>query len=224
MSRSNEILQSWEANAGAWMATIDNHELESRRLVTNDAIINTVLRRCPKKVLDLGCGEGWLSRELRKNGLQVWGSDAVQSFIDTAIERDGGFYFRYSYEEIIAGQHRLPVPFDVIVINFALIDKDNTESLIQYLPQLLKQDGLVFIQTLHPLNIIKTGEYISGWKEGSWQGMKQPFVKPYNWYFRTMEDWMELFNQSGFKLLQLKEPFHPVTKQPLSIIFVLEFL
>ena len=222
MSRSNEILQSWEANAGAWMATIDNHELESRRLVTNDAIINTVLRRCPKKVLDLGCGEGWLSRELRKNGLQVWGSDAVQSFIDTAIERDGGFYFRYSYEEIIAGQHRLPVPFDVIVINFALLDKEVTEKLLQSLVLLLRKDGCTIIQTLHPFTIASAEEYRSGWKGGSWNGMNREFVLPYQWYFRTFEDWIKLFTRLGYVLEELKEPVHPQTGKPVSVIFVLK--
>lgn len=222
MNRPNEILQSWEANAGAWMATIDNQELESRLLVTNDAIINTVLRRSSKKVLDLGCGEGWLSRELRKKGLQVWGTDAVQSFVDAAIERDGGFYFRYSYEEIVAGKHKLPTPFDGIVINFALLDKDISESLLGCLPALLRKDGCIIIQTLHPFSIAATEEYKTGWKEGSWKGMNREFVLPYQWYFRTFEDWVKLFARLDYILDELKEPVHPETGKPVSVIFILK--
>jgi 2-polyprenyl-3-methyl-5-hydroxy-6-metoxy-1,4-benzoquinol methylase len=222
MSQSKEILESWEANAEAWIATIDNNELESRRLVTNDAIIKTVLKYAPRKVLDMGCGEGWLSRSLRKKGVQVWGTDAVQTFVDTAIANDGGFYFRYSYEEIIAGTHRLPAPFDAVVINFALIDKEVTESLIAYLPRLMRKEGYLMIQTLHPLTIAATQEYYSGWKDGSWNGMNRNFVLPYQWYFRTLEDWTKLFIQSGFKIEELSEAVHPQTGKPLSVIFVLK--
>ncbi len=222
MNQPNDILQSWEANAENWIATIDNNELESRRLVTNDGIINTVLRQSPKKVLDLGCGEGWLSRELRKKGLQVWGTDAIQSLVDTAIEKDGGFYFRYSYEEIIAGQHRLPTPFDAIVINFALLDKEVTEKLLGCLSYLMRKDGCVIIQTLHPFNTAATEEYKSGWKDGSWKGMSREFLLPYQWYFRTFEDWVKLFVQSHFLIEEINEPIHPQTGKPASVIFVLK--
>lgn len=191
-------------------------------MITNDAIINTVLRHSSKKVLDLGCGEGWLSRELRKKGLQVWGTDAIQSLVDTAIKKDGEFYFRYSYEELIAGQHKLPTPFDAIVINFALLDKEVTENLLGCLSSLLTNDGSVIIQTLHPFNIAATEEYKSGWKHGSWNGMKREFTHPYQWYFRTFEDWIKLFIQSGYVVEELNEPVHPQTGKPASVIFVLK--
>ena len=222
MNPSDNILQSWEANAESWISTIDNNELESRRLATNAAIVNTVFRHATKRVLDLGCGEGWLSRALREKGLQVWGTDAVQTFIDVAIERDGGFYFHYSYEQIIEGQHRLPSPFDVIVINFALLDKEVSEKLLACLHWLLRKGGSVIIQTLHPFNIASTEKYVSGWKEGSWNGMSREFVLPYQWYFRTLEDWTKLFSQTNYSIEELIEPVHPQTGKPLSVIFVLK--
>jgi 2-polyprenyl-3-methyl-5-hydroxy-6-metoxy-1,4-benzoquinol methylase len=69
MTGENDILESWEANAGNWIQTVTNQELESRRLVTDDAIVQAVMHYAPARILDLGCGEGWLSRALRK---KVW--------------------------------------------------------------------------------------------------------------------------------------------------------
>jgi 2-polyprenyl-3-methyl-5-hydroxy-6-metoxy-1,4-benzoquinol methylase len=221
MNYRKAILASWQENAQNWIATIDNNEIESRSTVTNDAIISAVLNYRPKKILDLGCGEGWLSRSLRRNGLEVYGADGVKELVDTAIAKDGSFYFQCSYEEVIAGKHQLPLYFDAVVINFALLDKDTSEKLIQYLPALLKRMGLLFIQTLHPLTADFT-DYKSGWKEGSWTGMKRSFVQPYRWYFRTTQDWVKLFVKSGFFIKEMREPTHPETGKPVSIIFVLE--
>jgi len=221
MSKSEIILKSWEGNAKAWIATIENNELESRKLVTNHAIVETVLAHLPSKVLDLGCGEGWLSRELRNHGIQVFGTDAIAALVESARKKDGDFYFQYGYEQIAAGHHELPFPFDLVVINFALIDKEATENLLHYLPSLLGPNGKLIIQTLHSF-AIPPEEYKTGWKEGSWNGMKREFVLPYQWYFRTLENWMHLFSTAGFRLADLKEPVHPESGKPLSLIFVLK--
>lgn len=221
MNDSTIILDSWQANAHNWIATIDNNELESRRLVTNDAIITKILSYDPRKVLDLGCGEGWLSRALRKHGIEVYGTDAIKELVDAATAKDGPFYSQYSYEEITAGKHSFPFLFDAIVINFALLDKETSAALIHYLPRILVGGGMVFIQTLHPLVIVSSEAYKSGWKDGNWAGMKRDFVQPYQWYFRTTEDWVKLFTEARYNIKEIGEPVHPDTGKPLSIIFVL---
>ncbi len=147
----------------------------------------------------------------------------LSTLVDDAIKKDGPNYFHFTYEEIVQSRSFLPSPFDAVAINFALIDKENTESLLNYIPSLLQPNGHLFVQTLHPLLIVASGDaYLSGWKEGSWNGMKQNFVQPYLWYFRTMEDWLRLFKESGFSFEEIREPVHPDTKKPLSVIFVLK--
>ncbi len=65
--KANPIIQSWKINAEKWIKTIENSEIESRQLVTNTAILENVLQRKPKSVLDIGCGEGWLVNTLVKH-------------------------------------------------------------------------------------------------------------------------------------------------------------
>jgi 2-polyprenyl-3-methyl-5-hydroxy-6-metoxy-1,4-benzoquinol methylase len=221
LNPSQQILSSWNANAENWIATIDNNELESRVLVTNDAITETVCSYNFETIIDIGCGEGWLTRALRAKGKQAFGVDAVASLTDYAIAKDGDYYEVASYKDLAAGRTLKHQPFDAAVINFALIDKNDTEALIDALPGYLSANAYLFIQTLHSFSVAAAGEYISGWKDGSWNGMKRNFDKPYQWYFRTLEDWLQLFSEN-YQVLAVKEPVHPQTKQPMSIIFILQ--
>lgn len=222
MSRSAFILESWQANADNWIQTIDNQEIESRKLVTNQAIVEAVIGLHAKEILDLGCGEGWLTRALTQRGMEVLGVDAIPALIEHAQSQGIGRFQIASYRAIAQEQALMEMTFDAIVINFALIDKEETELLIRYLPELLKKDGNLVIQTLHPLSVIGTMPYQSGWQSGSWNGMKRDFVQPYDWYFRTLGDWLQLFNSANLTLTSMIEPLHPLTKQPASMIFVLK--
>lgn len=57
-------------NADKWTAVVRSGGVESRRLVTDQAIIEAVLAQKPQRVLDIGCGEGWLIRALGKEGVE----------------------------------------------------------------------------------------------------------------------------------------------------------
>lgn len=221
MNQSQKILESWTENAERWITTIEQNEIESRVAATNEAIVSTVLGYRPATILDIGCGEGWLTRRLRAEGINSTGVDAIQKLVDVAIEKDGPHYLCYSYRQLAEGVHQLPVLFHAAVINFALIDQEETEKLIQAIPSLLHPNGLLFIQTLHPFSVASTGAYQSGWREGSWDGLKQAFTHPYQWYFRTFEDWVSLFSRAGFSIEAIREPVHPQTGKPVSAIFVL---
>lgn len=224
MSQSANILESWKANAANWIATIDNQEIESRKLVTNTAIIDTIKSYSLKRMIDIGCGEGWLTRALLQAGIEAVGVDAVEDLVKNAISKGGPQYFVGSYADIVSGKVLEPHAYDSAVINFALLDKEESEKLIHYLSGLLIPKGLLFIQTLHPFSIAAADSYVSEWKEGSWDGLKQPFVLPYQWYFRTLQDWCQLFTSAGFIIEEIREPVHPQTLKPLSLLFVLKAL
>ena len=78
------------------------------------------------------------------------------------------------------------------------------------------------MQTLHPTLACGDLPYRDGWRLGSWSGFNDDFIDPAPWYFRTLSSWIELFIESGFKLLEMREPIHPLTQKPASVIFIAE--
>lgn len=216
--KETTIISSWHKNASAWIDIIARQGIPSRILATNNAIIDAVMEQHPGTVLDLGCGEGWLCRELVKHGIQVTGTDLSPELIRKANETTTGTFYVASYDDISTGNFVFENRFDVIVINFALIGKESVDNLLAKLPGLLHHGGVLLIQTLHPIVRIAAGDYTSGWKEGSWDGLGDQFVQPYQWYFRTLEDWLSLLQASGFGSVQHTTVSHPETAAPLSLI------
>jgi len=219
MDREQHIIHSWNANAGNWIDIIGRNGIESRNLITNNAIIDAISKSNPSSVLDIGCGEGWLAKELFNKGIEVTGVDVVPALIDKAKQKLPGDFYVASYDDIASNHFTFSKLFDAIVINFALIGKESTENLLPALSRNLSGKGTLFIQTLHPYSRKTINDYTSGWKEGSWDGLGEQFTQPYQWYFRIMEDWLYLLHQSGFKNTTVTEIFHPKTNNPLSVIF-----
>ncbi len=110
-----KIVDSWHKNAVPWTTAVRSSQIESRKLITDRSIIEAILTHSPKSVLDLGCGEGWLTRELSARGIRSIGVDAIPALIESA-KRIGSEDFRsLSYEQLAAGE--LDISVDAIVCN-----------------------------------------------------------------------------------------------------------
>jgi 2-polyprenyl-3-methyl-5-hydroxy-6-metoxy-1,4-benzoquinol methylase len=219
MDKEKSIVASWQANAGNWINIIEANGIESRKLVTNKAIVEAVCAVNPSSTLDIGCGEGWLSKVFFDHGITVTGIDVIPELVANASQKVPGHFLVASYEDVYRQKISFPEPFDAIVINFALIGKESTEQLLASLPALLTDKGVLFIQTLHPYSRKAMDDYKSGWKTGSWDGLGDQFTSPYEWYFRTWEDWLQLLHDSGFGNVTTHEVMHPENGKALSVIF-----
>ncbi|MBV1950845.1 MAG: class I SAM-dependent methyltransferase [Cycloclasticus sp.] len=96
-----DIVGSWLDNAKPWVTAVRQNEIESRVLITNKAITDAILQKSPNTVLDIGCGEGWLARELNKTGINVLGIDVIPELVTAATEKGGGIFKVVSYEDLI---------------------------------------------------------------------------------------------------------------------------
>src|SRR5579862_1918650 len=120
------ILAAWERNASPWIDAVREHRIESRRLVTDRAIIEAVLSRKPETVLDIGCGEGWLVRALTADGIHAKGVDAIPELIESARSA-GGTFELLSYQDLTSERRDLSA--NVFVCNFALFGHRSVERL-----------------------------------------------------------------------------------------------
>lgn len=214
-----QILASWVVNAAAWSRAVRRGEVLSRERVTNGAILAAITAAAPRTLLDLGCGEGWLSHQCARQGIEVLGTDAVAELTAIAAESapPGARFQTLTYQQIAAGG--LDEQFDVVVANFSLLGDGSLDELFQALPKLLAPGGCVLVQTLHPLLVCADHPYEDGWREGSWAGFSPAFRAPAPWYFRTMESWMRLFRRHDLVVKDVREPVDPLSGQPASMIF-----
>ncbi|MCG8383483.1 MAG: class I SAM-dependent methyltransferase [Gammaproteobacteria bacterium] len=210
------IIESWRKNANAWVDTIKNEKIISRTEVTNHAILSAVLSHKPSHLLDIGCGEGWLIRELSKSNVACTGMDVIPEFSEH-VESSGGRFKQLAYEAFKLGV--FDKKFDVIVCNFSLLGKESVENVIEQSVGVLNTTGTLIVQTVHPIESSCSDDYTDGWRKGSWEGFDEAFTDPAPWYFRTLESWKILFNQAGFDQLNVTEPCHPQTGKKMSVLF-----
>jgi len=214
-----KIISSWYKNVKPWVRAVRDGKIESRELVTNQAIVEAVLNVSPKTVLDAGCGEGWLSRELSKTGIECLGVDVVPDLIEYAQHGGGGEFKVLSYEDF--NFDALKTTFDAIVCNFSLLGKESVKQVFKKSTSLLNEGGVLIVQTIHPVSGCGDNAYEDGWRKGSW--FSDEFNDPAPWYFRTIDSWKRMYRENGFNLRQIIEPLDN-NKQPASIIFVGEVI
>lgn len=212
----NQILACWQQNASPWIDAIQHDAIASRRLVTNRAITECIVNLHPQSVLDIGCGEGWLTHTLCQHGIAATGVDATPSLIDFARTRREGTYHVLRYDQLTTVS--APARFDLAVCNFSLLGEESTEQVFSAVARLLKPSGFFVIQTLHPTSVDVAQLHEDGWRDGSWEGFSADFRNPAPWYFRTTATWLSLFTRHGFSQPEIIEPLHPQSGQPASLI------
>ena len=215
---ADEIARSWEANAVLWIRAVRTGRIASRAAATDAAIVAAVAARRPQRVLDLGCGEGWLVRRLvRETGCHAVGIDGSPTLIEAARETDPtGDYRPIGFEAFVAEPDTAGGPYDVAVFNYALLD-GAAADLLATAASRLAAGGVVIVQTLHPWAV--AGEtYRDGWRVEDYAGFAEPGETwaPMPWYFRTLESWMALVRDAGLALDDLREP--GADGRPLSLL------
>jgi 2-polyprenyl-3-methyl-5-hydroxy-6-metoxy-1,4-benzoquinol methylase len=218
-AHEQQIIRSWNVNAKPWSRAIQTGSIRSRKLVTDQAIVDAVLRVAPSRVLDLGCGEGWLARALNDLGMSVTGVDVVPELIAEAARLGPGEFQVQDYCAIAAGQWR-GGPFDAAVCNFSLLGRESVELLIGGIGGYLGHAGHLIVQTLHPVAACGDAPYQDGWRAGTWSGFGKEFSEPAPWYFRTLESWFSMLRRSGFEVLECREPTALGAVAPASVILI----
>ncbi len=212
----SRLEQSWRSNAEAWSSAVREGRIASRRAGTDAAIVDAVLRTNARRVLDLGCGEGWLARALVARGCEVVGVDASPELIAAACALGAARYEIASYAEIAARTNELG-SFDAAIFNFALLGED-VQTPLRAARALLREGGALIVQTVHPWATCGDMAYINGWRIETFDAFGGDFHESMPWYFRTLSSWLEAIRASGFVIDDLVEPADPANGRPLSLL------
>lgn len=216
-----QLLAAWTHNAEPWTRAVREGRIESRAAATDAAVVEAVLDGLPPggRVLDLGCGEGWLVRALTVLGVDAHGIDASRPLIDAARAEGGGTFEPLDYDTAAERPSTLGGPYDAAVFNFSLLS-DRVVPVLGAARSRLDAGGRVIVQTVHPLAV--GGAYREGWREESFGAMGGGAFRPAPWFFRTFGSWVRALDAAGLRLADAHEPRHPKTGDPLSLLLVAE--
>ncbi|MGF1612089.1 MAG: class I SAM-dependent methyltransferase [Kiloniellales bacterium] len=212
-------LRSWDSNAANWTRAVREGRIASRIAATDEAIVQAILRRRPRRLLDVGCGEGWLVRRIGgQAGCTAVGIDGSAALVEAAEGADpSGRYWLLTYDQLIAGERPMGASFDVIAFNFALFD-EATAALLAAVRPLMTPEGALIIQTLHPASAPGGADGHDGWRCEDFAAFEDEGWAPMPWYFRTLESWHAVVCQAGLRLLELTEPAAAPGESPLSLL------
>jgi 2-polyprenyl-3-methyl-5-hydroxy-6-metoxy-1,4-benzoquinol methylase len=216
----------WDANASFWIQIIREHRDKYRNDLTDPAMLKAIGPPEGLTVLDAGCGEGYLSRILARNGATVTGVDSSTRLIEAARAKNLTDALPITFDT--SSVDDLPYPdhmFDLVVCNHLLNDLYDPSRPISEFARVLRDGGRLIILMLHPCFYNKHAERAqatNGLIAASYfetrnieqvfevDGLTSPV--PNKTWFRPLEFYTEELRKSGFAITSLAEP-HPSAEQ-----------
>lgn len=206
----------------------ESGDLWHRALI--DPVLLKLIGDCKcKKILDLGCGNGYLARRFAREGARVTAIDSSLKMIKNAQAHDPANSLKIIYVHTDANQLSMitNASIDLVFANMSLMDIEDAEGAIREVSRVLKRREGRFVASIsHPCfdngsNSSWLIEKISGesrkiyrkirayrkpfsenipWKLGNNERkFTRSFHRPLNWYAR-------IFSSNGLTITALEEP------------------
>lgn len=206
-----EKRKEWQKNAEFWIKIIRKGLDPYRLRVTNKAILELLKGGKRLRILDAGCGEGYLARTLAKLGHKVWAIDFCPELIKAAekLEKKELLGVRYSLEDF-RKTHFSNSSFDVVFSHQTINEVENPERALRELYRILKKRGRAILLFLHPCFEVNPEFYFQKLKIKKpyylVSGIKSP--SSYSYLHLPLSEWIKLLNEAGFSIKSIAEP-HP---------------
>ena len=199
--REGTINNEWYADLGARWYTADDTPIALLRAESRhrNPWIAEQIGDVPRRVLDLGCGAGFLSNHLAKCGHHVTGVDTTTEALVEAKLHDKTGTVKYQNADACA----LPFPdasFDVVCAMDLIEHVDEPQKLIAEASRVLKPGGLFFFHTFNR-NWLANLIIIKG---VAWFVKNAPADLHVLHLFRTPDEVSEMLSSSKLQLVELR--------------------
>jgi 2-polyprenyl-3-methyl-5-hydroxy-6-metoxy-1,4-benzoquinol methylase len=216
--------EAWNANAEFWLRIIREHRDRYRTELTNSAVLDAIGDVTGLDVLDAGCGEGYMARELASRGAHhVNGIDTSGELVKAA---EAAMVSGTSFSEAsVADLPFAAESFNVVLANHLLNDLPDIAGPIGEFARVLRPGGRFIALMLHPCfyehraertpgsQMLSASEYFTRRAIGQpfeVDGLTSPAAST-SWV-RPIESYTEALADSGLVITRLTEP-HPSERQ-----------
>ncbi|MET1013830.1 MAG: class I SAM-dependent methyltransferase [Paenisporosarcina sp.] len=217
---SLEASKRWDANAELLSSLYTEQGDLHRVVLLNPALFELMESVSGKKILDAGCGEGYLSRLLANDGAtSVTSVDYSSKMIEIAKNKTPsrlGIEFHHGNCEELSFLH--DNPFDLIVSNMVFHDLADYQKALKEMYRLLVDGGEFVFSILHPCFVTPNCGWVKSeageklhWKvdnyfsEGVYEqqfGGEQKVL----FFHRTLTSYLNAIKKTGFSLESMIEP------------------
>ncbi len=234
------LREQWESNAEAYAELIGGVGTPFHQQILVPALDRLIGEVSGIRLLDAGCGEGYLSRRYARRGARVVGIDISERLIRLCRLRaeEEGLDIEYRVGDVCDLSDIEAASFDVVLSNLVLLNVPCLEVALREFNRVLVDGGRVVFSIVHPaFDFYGPGRWEMGEKdrqtrrrrglhfvvdryadersyERVWRTKTgDPFPRPITFYHRMISTYARVIRSTGFIVDIIDEPT-PVVDDP----------
>ena len=229
------VAADWDAKAADWDLQVGEEGDVNRRLNSDPVLWRMLGPVEGRRVLDAGCGTGYLSRRLARAGARVVGVDISPAMV--AIAQTKAREQQLDIEHGVASISELggvaDQSSDAVVSNYVLMDAPDLDGAARSIARVLVPGGVAVLVFSHPCFPQahatrvdeKRGRIRYDWPYGYFAPQKRVdppwrhFSGSFTWWHRPLSHYTRAFRSAGLTIDEIDEPSGDGQQRPYSIAF-----
>ena len=207
---NDEVIAAWSAAAAAHADDFDDEGDFTRRHMLNPAIFELLGDVAGRRILDAGCGQGYLCRLLARRGAHVTGAEPAAGWIAQAVAREATAPLGITYIQADLSTFADDSGgFDAVVANMVFMDIPDYVAAMRACIAALRPGGRFVFSLLHPC----FEESGSAWASQGYVAVRE-YLSEYTtpqtsfgvFFHRPLSAYITLLLAEGCALRAMREP------------------
>lgn len=215
-----EIADEWNAVSQKRQEIIESGKDVSLTFVTSPCIIRNLAKEKLLKVLDVGCGTGYLTHQISTLCDLCYGIDASKESLEIAKKKYSTNNIKFLNSSI--AEFNTDCQFDACVSNMVIMTDPEWEVSLKHIFKLLKDGGQLLIMLTHPCFWPTYWNY----KNENWFNYNQELYIEHDFrtsfsetlgvtthIHRPLSMYVNKIRELGFEIIKIEEP-QPIANTP----------